>query len=112
MASSPVSQSTIDGFVRVFRADDVPVNGNRCVLVENRGVVIYRRFNPMKDSSGPNCNKGSRFYALDATCYHMGGPLKDVTIVNWCVNQESVQAAIEDIGGQDVASCPWHRWNQ
>jgi len=34
--------------------------------------------------------------ALDAACYHHGGPLAD--------------GAIEDLGGAACVSCPWHRY--
>jgi len=39
---------------------------------------------------------GEKLYAMDATCYHMGGPL--------------LMSDIEDHAGVDCVVCPWHRY--
>ena len=74
------------GFTRVFNAEQVPLNGNRCVMVEGRGIVIYRRA-PRRDSlpTSDHVYKWSAFYAMDAVCYHMGGPMKEVMLFSDCM---------------------------
>lgn len=39
---------------------------------------------------------GGHVYAMDAVCYHMGGPLDE--------------GDIEEIGGRKCVVCPWHRY--
>src|SRR5689334_8493629 len=69
MASKSASKP--NDFVKVFSADDVPINGNRCVMVSGRGIVIWRRYPSKEKPPTEFCYKNSAFYALDATCYHM-----------------------------------------
>jgi nitrite reductase (NADH) small subunit len=49
--------------VRACRVDDVPPGEGRTLTVAGRRVAVFRA--------------GSGWYALDATCPHLGGPLAD-----------------------------------
>jgi NAD(P)H-dependent nitrite reductase small subunit len=63
-------------FVTACRRSEVPEQGGRCVDVEGKRIAIFR--------------VGDRFYAIDDTCTHMGGPLSE-----------------GEVEGEQV-ECPWH----
>jgi NAD(P)H-dependent nitrite reductase small subunit len=67
-----------DDFVTVARVGDVAPGTGKTVLLGRREVALF--------------NAGGRFYALDNTCPHQGGPLSE----GW-------------IEGETV-TCPWHAW--
>jgi NAD(P)H-dependent nitrite reductase small subunit len=64
---------------RCGRADEIPAGGSKVVQVGDRRVAIF--------------HFEGRFYALDDTCPHQGGPLGEGYL---------------EAGG--VVSCPWHAW--
>ena len=49
--------------IRVCSVDDVPPGEGRAITVQGRRVAIFRTLD--------------RWYALDAVCPHLGGPLAD-----------------------------------
>jgi nitrite reductase (NADH) small subunit len=49
--------------IRVCSIDDVPPGEGRAITVDGRRVAIF--------------HTGERWYALDAVCPHLGGPLAD-----------------------------------
>lgn len=59
------------GFVRVGRADDVPLLEGRTVTVGMRRIAIFRT--------------AEGFHALAAACPHKGGPLADGIVAESCV---------------------------
>jgi len=61
----------MDGFVRVGRADDIPMLEGRAVTVGARRIAIFRT--------------GEGFHALAAACPHRGGPLADGIVADSCV---------------------------
>jgi NAD(P)H-dependent nitrite reductase small subunit len=67
-----------DEFVAVARVADVAPGTGKTVVVGEREIALF--------------NAGGRFYALDNTCPHQGGPLAE----GW-------------IEGETV-TCPWHAW--
>jgi len=60
----------------VARAADVPSGTGQCIEVEGRKIALF--------------NIDGRFYAVDETCTHRGGPLSQ-----------------GDVEGRQV-TCPWH----
>ena len=64
--------------VRVGSASDVPVGEGRVIDTAGRAIALF--------------NVGGRYYAIDNTCAHRGGPLGE-----------------GDLDGAVVA-CPWHGW--
>jgi len=66
------------GFVRAARKDEIPAGSIREFQVDGLTVAI--------------ANVGDKFYALNNTCLHRGGPL-----------------AQGELHGVAVA-CPWHGW--
>lgn len=64
--------------VRVAGAGEVPPGDGRVVEVAGRAVAIF--------------NVEGRYYAIDNTCPHRGGPLGE-----------------GDLDGT-LVSCPWHAW--
>jgi NAD(P)H-dependent nitrite reductase small subunit len=67
-----------DEFVTVAHVNDVAPGTGKAVVVGSREIALF--------------NVGGRFYALENTCPHQGGPLAD----GW-------------IDGAEV-TCPWHAW--
>jgi 3-phenylpropionate/trans-cinnamate dioxygenase ferredoxin component len=65
-----------NGFVRVASAADVPSGTGTVVNVNGRALALF--------------NVGGRFYALDNTCLHRGGPVGE--------------GDLEDT----IVTCPWH----
>ena len=61
----------MNGFLRVGRADDVPLLEGRAVSIGGRRVAVFRT------------EEG--FFALGAICPHAGGPLADVIVADSCV---------------------------
>lgn len=64
---------------RCGRADEIPPGGSKVVQIDQHVVAIF--------------NLEGRFYALDNTCPHQGGPLGE--------------GYLEENG---IVSCPWHGW--
>ena len=65
-------------FMTVARVGDIPTNSGRQVTVDGRWVALF--------------NVDGRYYAIDATCLHRGGPLADGNL------------------RRSVVTCPWHGW--
>ncbi len=63
-------------FVPVAKITEIPDQCAKCVLVEDRIIALF--------------NLGGKFYAIDDTCTHEGGPLSEGIIE-----------------GEEV-QCPWH----
>lgn len=66
------------GFVRTVKVDEVPAGTVRELQVEGKAVAL--------------ANVGGKFYAINNTCLHRGGPLG--------------QGVLEG----KVLTCPWHGW--
>ena len=66
------------GFVRTVKVDEVPPGTVRELQIEGKAVAL--------------ANVGGKFYAINNTCLHRGGPLG--------------QGPLE---GKTV-TCPWHGW--
>ena len=64
--------------VRVAEPGDIPPGAARVVEVEGRSIAV--------------CNVDGRYYGIDNTCPHRGGPLGE-----------------GDLEGAVIA-CPWHAW--
>lgn len=67
-----------DDFVTAAQVADVAPGTGKAVIVGEREIALF--------------NVGGRFYALDNTCPHQGGPLAE----GW-------------LDGA-VVTCPWHAW--
>jgi nitrite reductase/ring-hydroxylating ferredoxin subunit len=65
-------------FRKVANTGDIPVGEGRCVEVEGKRIAIF--------------NVDGRFYAIDDTCAHQGGPLGE-----------------GELDGT-IVTCPWHAW--
>jgi nitrite reductase (NADH) small subunit len=61
----------VNGFLRIGRADDVPLLEGRTVMIGARRVAIFRT--------------AAGFFALGAACPHAGGPLADGLVTDNCV---------------------------
>lgn len=86
-------------FHAVCSLSDLPIKDRKCIVVEKRSIVLYRR-KANKSQSDRHNNQaadGSEVYALDSICYHMGGPL--------------VEGDIEEIAGHTTIVCPWHKYH-
>ena len=66
------------GFVRTVKVDEVPAGTVRELQVEGKAIAL--------------ANVGGKFYAINNTCLHRGGPLG--------------QGVLEG----KVLTCPWHGW--
>ena len=66
------------GFVRTVKVDEVPAGTVRELQIEGKAVAL--------------ANVGGKFYAIDNTCLHRGGPLG--------------QGVLDG----KVVTCPWHGW--
>jgi nitrite reductase/ring-hydroxylating ferredoxin subunit len=66
------------GFMRVARKDEIAAGSIREFQVEGLTVAI--------------ANVGNKFYAINNTCLHRGGPL--------------AQGVLQGV----VVTCPWHGW--
>ena len=63
--------------VRVASAEDIPPGSAKLVEVEGKRIAVF--------------NVDGRFYAIDDTCPHRGGPLSEGELEG------------------EVVTCPWHR---
>jgi nitrite reductase (NADH) small subunit len=63
--------------VRVASAEDIPPGSAKLVEVEGKRLAVF--------------NVDGRFYAIDDTCPHRGGPLSEGELEG------------------EVVTCPWHR---
>jgi nitrite reductase (NADH) small subunit len=61
----------MNGFMRIGRADDVPLLEGRAVTVGERRIAVFRT--------------PQGFHAIGATCPHAGGPLADGLVADNCV---------------------------
>jgi len=68
----------VANFVKVARRGEIPDGSGKTVEVDGRKIALF--------------NTGGRFYAIDNTCRHRGGPLGE-----------------GDLMGTTVV-CPWHGW--
>lgn len=66
------------GFVAVANVGDIKEGESKSVEVNGREIALF--------------NINGRFYAIDNTCAHRGGPLA------------------EGICDGNVVTCPWHGW--
>jgi nitrite reductase (NADH) small subunit len=66
------------GFVRTVKVDEVPAGTVRELQVEGKAIAL--------------ANVGGKFYAINNTCLHRGGPLGQGVLVG------------------KVVTCPWHGW--
>jgi len=64
-------------FVRVASAEDIPPGSAKLVDVAGKRLAVF--------------NVDGRFYAIDDTCPHRGGPLSEGELEG------------------EVVTCPWHR---
>lgn len=71
----------------VCKLADLAKSGSKCAVVDGRAIILF--FRPCRDS------EDFQIHAIDALCYHAGGPL--------------VHGDIEDMGGSfgEVVICPW-----
>lgn len=69
---------TTEAFIPVAKTADVPEGGSLMVTVDGREIALF--------------HTGEKFFALDNTCPHQGGPLNEGFI-----------------SGETV-TCPWHAW--
>ncbi len=67
-------------FVKVSKKFDLPPGACKHIELEGKGIAIALY------------NVDGKFYAIDGTCSHMGGPLGE-----------------GDLDG-NVVTCPWHGW--
>jgi 3-phenylpropionate/trans-cinnamate dioxygenase ferredoxin component len=65
-------------FVRTVKVDELPEGTVRELMVEGKAIAL--------------ANIGGKFYAINNTCLHRGGPLG--------------QGLLEG----EVVTCPWHAW--
>lgn len=65
-------------FVRVAATADIPEGEGRTFEVGDQEVAVF--------------NVGGRFFAIDNTCKHQGGPLGEGELAG------------------TVVTCPWHEW--
>ena len=98
-SSPPPSTAVPAGFTFACPLSSLPLNGRLCLSVASRGLLLFRL--PSSSSSSepaPNAvsSDHSRVWALDAVCYHMGGPL--------------IEGDIEELLGSAHVVCPWHRY--
>jgi nitrite reductase (NADH) small subunit len=68
----------VASFVKVARCDEIPEGSGKMVEAGGRKIALF--------------NSGGKFYAIDNTCRHRGGPLGE-----------------GDVFGTTVV-CPWHGW--
>lgn len=68
----------MEKWARAARASEIPSGSGRTVELEGRKIAIF--------------NLGGRFYALDDTCPHRGGPLGEGSLEG------------------NLVTCPWHGW--
>ena len=66
------------GFVRTVKVDELPPGTIRELQIEGKAVAL--------------ANVGGKFYAINNTCLHRGGPLG--------------QGLLEG----KIVTCPWHGW--
>jgi len=66
------------GFVRTVKVDELPPGTVRELQIEGKAVAL--------------ANVGGKFYAINNTCLHRGGPLG--------------QGPLEG----KIVTCPWHGW--
>ena len=65
-------------FVRAANSSDIPAGTIHEIQVDGRAVAL--------------ANVGGKFFAINNTCLHRGGPL--------------AQGALQD----KIVTCPWHAW--
>lgn len=65
-------------FVKVAQTSEIPTGEGRSFEVEGKTVAVF--------------NVNGRFFAIDNTCVHRGGPLGEGYLEN------------------QVVTCPWHGW--
>jgi NAD(P)H-dependent nitrite reductase small subunit len=68
----------VASFIKVATVADIPKDSGKAVEAAGRQIALF--------------NAGGKFFAIDNTCKHRGGPLGE-----------------GDLDGTTVA-CPWHGW--
>jgi nitrite reductase (NADH) small subunit len=68
----------VGNFVKVAQLSDIPEGTGKTVEVGGRQIALF--------------NTGGKFYAIDNTCLHRGGPLGE-----------------GELDGT-LVTCPWHGW--
>src|SRR2546426_6507718 len=63
-------------FIKIAKADEVPVGGGRLVKVAGKEIALF--------------HVQGKYYAIDNTCTHVGGPLSEGEVEG------------------TVVECPWH----
>ncbi|EGD76709.1 Rieske domain-containing protein [Salpingoeca rosetta] len=71
-----------DGWHLACEATAIPEKKGFKVRIEDRDIALFR--------------DGDHVFALDARCYHAGGPLH--------------MGDIEDVAGKTCIRCPWHHY--
>ena len=66
-------------FVRVAGGDEIPEGAVKHVIVHDKPIAL--------------CRAEGNFYAINAVCPHMGGPLAEGRLIS-----------------ETVVECPWHKW--
>ena len=100
--SPPLPTATPEGFTYACPLSSLPVHSRRCLSVSNRALLLFRLPSrpPPSSSSSPVRNfipsDSSSVWAIDAICYHMGGPL--------------IEGDIEELLGTPHVVCPWHHY--
>lgn len=69
----------MEGYVRVTGVQEIPEGAAKCVQFNDLEIAIFRI--------------EGRYYALDNTCPHLGGPISEGTIRD------------------KLVTCPWHEWS-
>jgi nitrite reductase (NADH) small subunit len=87
--------ATIDTWVRVGDAHDVPLLEGRSITIDGRRIAVFR----LPDG----------WAAIDAACPHRGGPLGDGLVADRCVTcplhgRRFDLATGEQHGGEDVVA--------
>eukprot|EP00808_Paulinella_micropora_P027487 g51315.t1 len=98
MSTSDQKRHHSKEFERVCREDAIIEGFNKCLMVQGRAVVLWKLKRPRTQPRNPvfAVHNNYAYYALDAMCYHMGGPLE--------------QSDIEELGGRATIDCPWHHY--
>ncbi|MDD5543803.1 MAG: Rieske 2Fe-2S domain-containing protein [Acidobacteriia bacterium] len=65
-------------FVKVAASHEIPEGTGKAIEVDGKAIALF--------------NVHGKFYALDNTCAHRGGPLGD--------------GMVDD----NIVTCPWHGW--
>ena len=68
----------MEGFVTVANVNDIKEGESKVVEINGKEIALF--------------NVDGRFYAIDNTCAHKGGPLGEGVVAG------------------EIVTCPWHGW--